>query len=124
MSENQGGKILPETIEVTNIHDNVAQEVIRITVDRLKLVLSEHAKHLEARRQWVAPLGILVTILMAFATTSFTDFYFSADTWRAFFVLSGIMVFIWLFKSSLASFRSRRVEDIIEELKNSPGSKK
>jgi len=124
MSSDQGGKIVAETVEVTNIHDNVAQEVVRITVDRLQLVLSKHVQHLEARRQWVAPLGILVAILMAFATTSFKEFYFSADTWRAFFILSGILVFAWLVKSGLGAFRSKGVEDIIEELKSSEGFKK
>ena len=118
MSSGNGGRIAPETVEVTNIHDNVAQEVVRITVDRLQLVLSRYISHLEARRQWVAPLGILVAILMAFATTSFKDFYLSADTWRAFFIWAMILVFVWLLRCCYLAYKSKKIEDIIEELKS------
>ena len=39
MTDRQGGKLVEETVEVTNVHSNLNQEVIKITTDKLKLIL-------------------------------------------------------------------------------------
>jgi hypothetical protein len=60
---------------------------------------------------------------MAFATTSFKDFYLSADTWRAFFIWAMMLVFVWLLRCCYLAYKSKKIEDIIEELKNSDSAK-
>ena len=42
MGEEVGGKLVPETVEVTNVHSNLSQEIIKITTDKLKLILKDH----------------------------------------------------------------------------------
>lgn len=106
-----------ETVEVTSIHNNVAQEVIRITVDRLRLVLSQHLNHLEKRQQWIAPLGTLLALLLAFATTTFREFFFPAATWEAFFLIATLACIIWLICTVYSAWKAGSIEDIVELLK-------
>jgi hypothetical protein len=114
-----GGHVAPETVEVTSVHDNVAQEVVRITVDRLKLVLSQHLEDLEARRQWIAPLGIVLTLLITFATTTFKEFVFPAATWEAFFMMATLLCSVWFVRTAYRSWRAGSVDDVVERLKKS-----
>ena len=45
----------PESIEVATVHGNTAQELVLITVDRLRLRLVEHSDTITKRNSWIAP---------------------------------------------------------------------
>lgn len=117
MTNHQGGRLVQETVEVTNVHSNLNQEVIKITTDKLKLILKDYLWRLEKKREWLAPLGIFITIIVVLTTTNFQEAYFSADTWRAIFVISALLSGGWLAKSAWNAYKSPTVDDIVEKIK-------
>lgn len=117
MSEQQSGKLIPETVEVTNVHSNLSQEIIKITTDKLKLILKDYLHLMERKNEWIAPLGIVITLLVVLTTTSFKEAYFSADTWKAIFVITLLLSSGWLLKSFWYAIKSPSVEEIVERIK-------
>ena len=93
------------------------QQVIKITVDRLSLILHKHASSIEERKGWIAPLGILITILVVLLTANFKDIIWSPDTWAALFVLSAGLSFLWLIKSLWKAYQSETIDNLIEKIK-------
>ena len=109
--------IAGQLMSVSGIHINVSQEVIITTEDKVRLCLSEHLKSLEKKSSWIAPLGILIAIVVTLSTSTFRQKLFSADTWFAIFVIAGLISLLWLIISVVRACRSRKLEDIIAELK-------
>ncbi|WP_027159479.1 hypothetical protein [Methylobacter luteus] len=116
MTEPQG-KLIPETVEVTYVHSNLSQEVIKITTDKLKLILKDHLHLMERKKEWIAPLGIVITLVVVLTTTTFQEAYFSADTWKAIFVIILVLSSLWLLKSFWYFFKSPSIEEIVEKIK-------
>jgi hypothetical protein len=84
-----------ELIQKSKFHLNLGQDVIVITEDKLRLSLRDVVDSLGIRRAWIAPMSLLITILLVFATTSFQQFIFDAATWRAVFILCAAGTFVW-----------------------------
>jgi hypothetical protein len=118
MTEPAKGKYLSrQKIDVTEVHGDLSQQVITITVDRLSLILHQHAGQLEQKHGWVAPLGILIALVITFVTTDFKAFVFNADTWRAIFVVSTVLVVWWLIRSVYTAVKCGTIADLIERIK-------
>lgn len=111
--ESLAGKL----VRVKKIYDNLGQEVIMTTEDKLRLCLLEHLQYIGKRRAWSTPLGILLTVIVAFVTTEFKDVGFSAYTWQAIFVIVGILTAIWFAWSIIQIPKSKTVEDVVNKLK-------
>lgn len=118
MEQHEGGHLNQETVEIKSVHSNLSQEVVKITVDKLRLILNEYLADVECRKDWIAPLGILVTLIVVVATTDFKTAWLSADSWRAFFLLVTLVTVGWLIRASVRAFRSKSVSDIIEKIKS------
>jgi hypothetical protein len=116
-SQVTGASIHDTSVPVTSRHINVDQALLTITEDRLRLVLNQHLRNMEARFSWIAPLGILISIIVTLATTDFKEFVLDPPTWRAIFILSGILTGTWLIRSLVRAMRSESVEDVIEKLR-------
>lgn len=99
------------------LFSNLTEQVIITTEDKVKLCLQKHLKRAEKKHDWFAPAGILFAIITAFVTASFKDFYFSAKTWEALFIICGILSSIWLLSTLKSAFDKIEIENIIEELK-------
>ena len=118
MSAQGGGHFVHETVEVTAVHGNLTQEVIQITVDKLKLILQAHLQNMERRRDWIAPLGILATMLVVFPTTDFKQFAgLKAEVWQATFIIAVVLNLAWLFKSAWVAYNSPSVDVVLETIK-------
>ena len=118
------GRVKINTVNapIRKVHENTEQEIIVITSDRLQLVLQKHLKNLERRKEWIAPLGLLLAIVTTFCTTTFRDTIFSADTWEAIFVMAGVASFVWLVKSGWASLRAPDIGEVMNKIKQSSDS--
>jgi len=103
--------------KVSDEYECTSQVIIHITEDKLRLCLIENCSKMEKRRSWVAPFGIFVTILFTLVTSDFKDFGLSADTWRAIFVLTALISFIWFAYSCYQGRKSVKIEEIIHDLK-------
>ena len=91
MNAPNGGKLVDEQIPVTKIYDNRSSEVIKITVDKLRLIHVEYLRDMEKKKNWIAPLGILLTLIITFVTTDFKKAVFQASTWQAFFIMAIVL---------------------------------
>lgn len=112
------GQYTRKTVEVKAVHSNLHQEIIQITEDKLRLVLSEYLAVLEQKKSWIAPLGILLTLILVFVTAEFKKFYFSQTTWEAFFLMATLLTFIWLCKSAYMALNAKTIDDVVSCIKN------
>jgi len=104
----------------SKVYSNLGQEIIISTEDKIRLCLIEHLSRMEKRKAWVTPLGILLTILIVFPTTTFRDFIFlSADSWKAIFVLGCLLSAVWLIKSLWEGRVSSSLTDVVKSIKAS-----
>ena len=79
---------LNDDINIT-VHKNLAQEIIVINIDKLKLILKDHQDALRQKRDWINPLALFITLLVTNLTSTFNDTWsISADTWKAIFIIS------------------------------------
>ena len=107
------------SVSVQEVHSNVDQEVIEITTDKLALILTQYVNLLSSNKEWQAPLGVFITILVVFCTSSFKDFLtVNASVWNALFILLGIGSFLWLLKALLQIKKGMSVDDLMDKIKN------
>lgn len=115
--EKRQGRFFKKSVEVTNVHSNVSQEIIEITTDRLTLKLNSHLDQLENKRGWVAPLSLVASLITTLSTTTFEKAILSADTWRAIYIITSLISAAWLIVSVYRSYKSPSIEDIVKSLK-------
>ncbi|NOD47065.1 MULTISPECIES: hypothetical protein [unclassified Ruegeria] len=117
--------VTPTSVPVDKTFDNTGQELIYVTVDRLRLVLTEHKECVSEQRSLWAPVGIGVSILAALVTSSFNPIWgIPADNIQSFFV-GCLFVCAWVAFSSiykvgkgyLSGKRVGDIESVIEKLK-------
>ena len=118
MSSPSKGSFTRKTIDVKEVHTNIHQEVVIITLDKLRLILNNHLENLAQRKSWITPLGLLLTILTVFSTTSFKKAYFEAGTWEAFFMMAFLLNVFWLISCVVKACKTKSVSDVIGEIKN------
>lgn len=109
---------------VKEVHLNVSQEVIVTTEDKLKLCLTEYLGKVECKRAWIAPFGILLSVIVTLVTTTFKNTVLEAATWKAIFVIVAITSGIWLVCTLKYAFRAITINSIINELKKGTNSLK
>lgn len=112
------GQYTRKTVEVKAVHSNLHQEVIQITEDKLRLVLSDHLAVIEQKKSWIAPLGIFLTLILVFVTAEFKKFYFSPSTWEAFFLMATLLTLLWLCKSAYIALNAKTIDDVVSCIKN------
>jgi hypothetical protein len=119
--ENSGWTIDQKFLTGWSMYQNVSQELIAVTADKVRLCLRDYKDSLKARDKWIAPAGILATLLTTLATTEFKAFFgLEAAGVKALYVLTAILCAIWLCVSLvrlLQASRSDDVESIVLELK-------
>lgn len=106
------------------IFDNLDQNIIRITEDKLKLILKDYQSDIEDKKAWQNPLGIFITLILTLLTTqNFKNlFHIQASVWQAAFYIATFLVCIWLISTSYNSFLKRKIsiQTIIDEAKQTP----
>lgn len=112
------GKFTETTAPIKIVHSNLEQVLIRVTEDKIRLVLNEHLKNVERKNEWVTPLSLAIAIVTTFVTAEFKDAYLSADTWRAIFIIVGIGSLLWLIRAIWLASRAPTVNDIVAQIKN------
>ena len=110
--------IIKQMLDI-EIFPNLNQQVIMTTEDRLRICLIENLKKAEKKYDWIAPLGILIAIIIAFVTSSFNDVFLSSQTWEAIFIIGGVASFIWLIITLKYAFVKINLDHIISDIKTS-----
>ena len=109
----------PDAVEVVTVHGNTAQELVVITVDRLRLRLVEHADTVQRKRAWMVPLGIFLPVLVAILTAEFQQFVLDPATWKAIFVVVDTVSFFWLVFELMRTREAASIDDLVEKIKES-----
>lgn len=105
--------------QVQATHDNTTQEIVRITVDKLRLALISHLDKFENAKSWQVPLSLLITIALVFCTANFKQaFGISAGTWEALFIFATLACFVWLVISLKRAGKSPSIDSLINKIKN------
>jgi len=114
-----GGRFSQVQTPVAVVHSNLNQEVIQVTEDKLRLILKEHVVNIEQKNSWMTPLGVLLSVVTAFSTSSFKDaFGLKAATWEAVFIITGVVSMVWLLKALYTAFDSKTIDDVVDRIKN------
>ena len=104
-------------IKDSKIHTNLAQEVVVTTEDKIRICLISYLNRIGKKNGWIAPSGILLTIIITLLTSQFKDFYFSADTWTAVFIIAALLSLVWLVICLKDILISVDIDEVIDELK-------
>lgn len=104
-------------VTVERVSLNISQSVIVTTEDKARLSLESFIKKQNRRSEYIAPLSVLIAIVATLATADFHDFILEAATWKAMFVITGIIALGWLFRSVLFLRNEVSIDDLIDDLK-------
>ena len=103
------------SVPVTDIHNNVDQVVIRITEDRLRLILGSYERDVQESRSWIAPLGICLTVVLAL-TTGTTNDVLPSGWWLPVHATAGLCAVVWLAHTLIKrKWRARPNIDVVVE---------
>ena len=98
----------------------IVNNYITFDIRILKYKLLEFLKKLERKKDWIAPLGILITIVLTFVVSDFKDkFGLTSEQWRFIAYLSLVITFVWLLNTVFIAIKSVTIDDFIQELENS-----
>jgi len=106
--------------ETSKVHSNLGQQIVITTEDKIRICLMIHLARMEKHRGWTTPLGIFLTLLVVFPTTTFQSWLnIPAETWQAVLILSCVLSFIWLCISAWGARTKPSIDNVIFELKKS-----
>lgn len=120
-----GGSFNKKTVQVKETHNNVQQEVINITEDKLRLHINAHKNSFEDRKAWISPLSLLVTLIIVLTTSTFDEKSFGLDAaeWKAVFVISALLTLLWLINTIVKFIKSNTIDDLVNEIKTNHNPK-
>jgi hypothetical protein len=101
------------------VHENLDQELLMITSDRLELIVNDFAQRvkesMDARYLWYGPAGIFATILVALVTTTCTNALgISSATWKGVFMTCAIVSLCATVYHAAKAYRYRQEPDAKE----------
>jgi len=116
-------KISMEAQYVKQIYSNTQCDVIVITEDKLKVILSNLISNLKKSETWLTPLSLFITLIITVLTANFNKSFLGVekDVWCAIFYLCLIGSLIWLIISvfnSIKFFKSTKLVNVLHEIKN------
>lgn len=111
------------SVPVAGTYSNVDQVLIRITEDKLRLILRDYEDGIRERSSWVAPLGIVVTVLATLTTGKANDVLLPEAWWLPVFATAGLSSLLWLAVSLHRRFRRRathlpHIDAVVQAIKN------
>jgi hypothetical protein len=106
------GAVIPKTI-----YANSGEELILVRKNALQLLLQEKVERIGKRDRWLVPLGILVPLVLALATTNFAQrFGIGGDEWETIFIVLFLLDLLWLAYEVRQRGRPVTANSIVEEL--------
>ena len=101
---------------VIGIHKNTNQRLIVVTQDKTLLTLKRNIARL-GKKEWIAPLSTLSTIMIALITSNFKyALGLGPAEWRAIFIVCGIITFGWLMGAVRRSISAKNFHEVIYDI--------
>lgn len=105
--------------KVVKFHENLDQEVIQITEDRLRIIVDEHLKKNQSLQDSLAISGLFFTTVTTLNTAVFNDNpYISAHRLDGLYFLLSIVSGVWLAYSVYKFVKSPDLNALILKVKN------
>lgn len=116
---NNEPNLLTNNPMVDQFYDNTQSNVIRITDDKLKVILLENEDSLTKNNDYLTPLTLLISFVLTFCTTDFKDFLFlTAPVWKAFYLFLTVSSAVWLIIEWRKKKKSISIDDLIYKIRN------
>lgn len=107
----------PAKQEFDEVHNNTSTSLINITVDKLKLILTDHIKRVEKSTLWQVPLSLFVTILIVLCTAEFKSALgLEKSVWQALFIISGFLSAGWLLWSLFKFKQMLTIDELVNKI--------
>jgi hypothetical protein len=106
------------------VHQNVRQEIIVTTMDKLEICLMKHRSYLAARWEWIGPLGLCVSLVTTLVAAQFQQMGLSPETWKALYVIASILSGAWTILFIIRAIKASRsggIEALIDKITNRQG---
>ena len=101
---------------VIGIHRNTNQRLIVVTQDKTLLTLKRNIAKL-GKKEWIAPLSTLTTIMIALITSNFKRALgLGPAEWRAIFIVCGFIAAGWLIVMVKRSIGSQSFHEVISNI--------
>jgi hypothetical protein len=109
----------PQILGNVTYFPNLDQDIILINSYRLTIFLKNYLDVINQKEKWLTPLSLFLTFILVFCTSDFKKaFGIPISTWQAIFIISTVISFIWLIKTSINSIRTKcTLEELIKEIK-------
>lgn len=101
------------------IHQNVQQELVVTTVDKLRICLMEHRDYLAASKEWVPMLGLTLSLFATLVAAQFQDKWLDAPVWEAVYLLSGCAAAAYTFiliVRALRGMKNGTIDKLIDRI--------
>lgn len=86
-----------ESMFVAKRRTNIKSDYIEITEDKLENILMKHLNTLGIHKAWITPLSLLITVLVASMTATFSKtFGIEGPEWKALFHIATLASAGWL----------------------------
>lgn len=82
----KGGQPDQVQINPSGISQNTDTHIIGITEDKLHRILGDYQRSVLKSRDWVAPFGVSLTLIVALCTSNFNNFILTAYYWKIVFI--------------------------------------
>ncbi|MBM3230766.1 hypothetical protein FJZ28_00380 [Candidatus Peregrinibacteria bacterium] len=107
---------------VVHISKNTDQKLIVVTQDKMLLTLKKNMSNL-GKKEWLAPLSTVTTILLALITSNFRfALGLGPEEWRAIFIVSGLISCGWLAYSVRKSMAAKGFNDVVADIVHELGN--
>ena len=101
-------------IRVQSFETNVDQKFLTVTEDKILICLENNLRRI-GRKRWVSPLSLLVSLLLALATSEFNKLaWISSDLLKALFIVTSFITTGWLLWAIMYSAKMREIPEAIK----------
>ena len=98
---------------IVKVNKNTDQQLIIVTRDKTLLCLKKNLAQL-GRREWVAPLSTVTTILISLITADFKKALgLGPAEWRAMFIVSGFLATGWLAYTLYKAMHAKSFHEVV-----------
>ena len=108
-----------EFTERLTVHKNLGQDVIVVTMDKIRLCLIKHRDSLANKHEWLTPFGLFVSLGTTLVAADFKEFVLSKPVWEAVFIIACLVCGVWFMRAAMKAWRHRDagdIESILREL--------
>lgn len=108
-----------DKILIDNVIDNTSANLIKITEDRLNVILLKNVPKLRKPQEIINPVALLLSLLAAIVTADFKEVLgLTAESWKAIFVVAFIIsIFYLLYCLYNLIFNRSSIDSILKEIK-------